>query len=113
MPHIIIEYSEELFIDVDIQPLLKSIHTSIVNSGLFEESHIKTRAYPFKDFTYAGQQSPYIHVQARIKSGRTASDKKSLSEGILDSLKPFNTHASVMTVEIIDMDRESYSKHVN
>ena len=112
MPHIIVEYSDKLFEDMEVQPLLEVIHRSISYSGLFEESHIKTRAYPFKESTLAGGVSPYIHVQARIKSGRDASNKKALSEGILAGLKTLNIQASVITVEVIDMDRESYSKHV-
>ena len=113
MPHIIVEYSEELFEDIEITPVLETIHHSIVDSGLFEESHIKTRAYPFKEFTNAGERNPYIHIQARIKSGRDASNKKALSEGILAGLKTLNIQASVITVEIIDMDRESYAKHAS
>jgi len=111
VPHIIIEYAEELFEGIEIQPLLEVIHRSIADSGLFEESHIKIRAYPFKEFTNAGKRAPYIHVQARIKSGRDASNKKALGEEILVGFKTLNIQASVITVEIIDMDRESYAKH--
>jgi len=111
MPHIIVEYSEELFEELEIRPLLEVIHRSIMDSGLFEESHIKTRAYPFKEFTNAGERKPYIHVQARIKSGRDANNKKALGEKILTGLKTLNIQASVITVEIIDMDRDSYAKY--
>ena len=112
MPHIIVEYAEQLFDDSEIQILLDVMHRSISDSGLFEEGHIKTRAYPFNDFTNAGKKNPYIHVQARIKSGRDADNKKALGKEILAGLKTLDIQASVVTVEIIDMDRESYAKYV-
>lgn len=111
MPHIIVEYAEQLADDVQITTILQAVHHSISGSGLFEESHIKTRAYPFKEFTNAGGSEPYIHIQARIKSGRDAENKERLSEEILSGLRPLNIPAAVVTIEIIDMDRDSYGKY--
>ena len=55
---------------------------------------------------------PYIHIQARIKSGRDADNKKQLGEVVLAGLSKLNIPASVITIEIIDMDRDSYNKLV-
>jgi len=112
VPHIIVEYSEQLFKNSEVQPMLQIIHQSVAKSGLFEESHIKTRAYSFKEYSNAGEIKPYIHVQARIKYGRDMDNKKCLSQEILAGLKTLNLQASVVTVEIIDMDRDSYSKYI-
>jgi 5-carboxymethyl-2-hydroxymuconate isomerase len=112
MPHIIIEYAEQLSDDVDIKTILHTVHRSISDSGLFEESHIRTRAYAFRDFTNAGGDAPYIHIQARIKSGRDAENKERLSQAILTGVRALNIPTSVVTVEIIDMDRSSYGKYV-
>lgn len=68
MPHIIVEYAEQLANDEQLANLLQTLHLSVAESGLFEASHIKTRAYPFHTFTHAGGNDPYIHIQARIKS---------------------------------------------
>ena len=112
MPHIIIEYAEQLAADAEVAAILQAVHHAIVDSGLFKANQIKTRAYPFKQFTNAGGNDPYIHIQARIKSGRDADNKKRLGEAILAGLSSLNSNASVITVEIIDMDRDSYGKHV-
>ncbi len=112
MPHIIVEYAEQLADDVKIDSILQSIHHSISDSALFKSNQIKSRAYPFKDFTNSGGREPYIHIQARIKSGRDADNKKRLGQVILAGLSSLNISASVITVEIIDMDRESYGKYV-
>lgn len=111
MPHIIVEYAEQLAGDAEVDTMLQAVHHAVADSGLFEASHIKTRAYPFREFTNAGGNAPYIHVQARIKSGRPADNKKQLGETILSGLRTLNIPASVITVEIIDMDRDSYAKH--
>lgn len=113
MPHIIIEYAEQLLSDEKVSGLLETIHGAIAKSGLFDASHIKTRAYPFRLFSNAGSDTPYIHIQARIKSGRDAGNKKRLADTILADIKKLTIPASVITVEVIDMDRDSYGKYVS
>ena len=112
MPHIIVEYAEQIASDSEVNAILQAVHHAIGDSGLFKASQVRTRAYPFKNFTNAGGSDPYIHIQARIKSGRDTDNKKQLGEVILSGLKPLNIAASVVTVEIIDMDRDSYGKLV-
>lgn len=112
MPHIIVEYAENLMNEDQVADLLQTIHQSVSDSGLFDASHIKTRAYPFRFFTQAGGSQPYIHIQARIKSGRDANNKKQLSDTIVSNLKQLSLSPSVLTVEIMDMDRNSYGKIV-
>lgn len=111
MPHIIVEYAEQLGNDEQIASILQTVHNAIAESGLFKANQIKTRAYPFRGFTNAGGNDPYIHIQARIKSGRDADNKKRLGEVILAGLSTLNIPASVITIEIIDMDRDSYGKY--
>ncbi|MCW8825210.1 MAG: hypothetical protein OQK78_02185 [Gammaproteobacteria bacterium] len=112
MPHIIFEYQEDLADAAQVDAMLQVTHQSIADSGLFKADQIKTRAYPFRSFTNAGGSSSYIHIQARIKSGRDADNKKRLGEVILSGLSTLHIPASVITVEIIDMDRDSYGKYV-
>lgn len=57
-------------------------------------------------------KEPYIHIQARIKSGRDADNKKRFGEVILAGFETLDIQASVITVEVIDMDRDSYGKYV-
>lgn len=111
MPHIIVEYPEELIDNESVDVILQTIHQSIADSGLFKADQIRTRAYPFRSFTNAGGSTPYLHIQARIKSGRDADNKKQLGEVILSALATLHIQVSVMTVEIIDMDRDSYGKY--
>ena len=111
VPHIIVEYPEQLLNYTQVGEMLHSIHRAIAESGLFKADQIRTRAYAFRKFTNAGGGDPYIHIQARIKSGRDVDNKKQLGEVILKGLGALNIPASVITVEIIDMERESYGKY--
>jgi len=112
MPHIIVEYPQGIVDDNSVDAVLQTIHQSIADSGLFKADQIKARAYPFRQFTNAGGNDPYIHIQARIKSGRDADNKKQLSDLVMAGLAPLNLPVAVVTIEIIDMDRDSYGKHV-
>lgn len=112
MPHIIIEYPEKLLQSAKVDSILHAVHQSVADSGLFKANQIKTRAYSFREFSNAGGKDPYIHVQARIKSGRDADNKKRLGEVILSGIGQINISAKVVTVEIIDMDRDSYGRYV-
>lgn len=112
MPHIIVEYQDQAINKSQLESVLLAIHNAISESGLFKYDQIKTRAYEFKAHTNAGINNPYIHVQARIKSGRDEDNKKQLAKVILSAFELFSLKASVVTVEIIDMDRASYGKYV-
>ena len=110
MPHIIVEYPEQAMADADIPAILLAVHNSVVASELYKAHQIKTRAYSFKEYTYAGGNDPYIHVQARICSGRDDDNRNRLSQVILTGLQALDLPISVITVEVVDMDRASYAR---
>jgi 5-carboxymethyl-2-hydroxymuconate isomerase len=111
LPHIIVEYPVAAIPDQEIGKILGTVHDKVAGSGLFEISHIRTRAYPYGAYTHGTDDTPYIHIQARIKSGRDVDSKKRLSREILQAVSSLTLPVSVITVEIIDMDSESYSKY--
>jgi len=113
LPHIILEYPERCLSEPQVNEALRSIHSSAAASDLFEKSHIRTRAYAFKQYTHGDEanDAPYMHIQARIKSGRDADKKKGLSDSILQGLQCLGLPVGVITIEVIDMNRESYSKY--
>ena len=111
MPHIILEYPEGCLLEPLVNKALRSIHASAAASDLFEISHIRTRAYSFKQYTHGDNDKAYIHIQARIKSGRDTDEKKRLSDSILLGLRNLDLPVAVITIEVVDMNRESYSKH--
>lgn len=110
MPHCIIEYSKT----VDIAPtqLVEAVHQAVLETALFDASHIKTRAMAYEHYQLADDSKDFIHVTVRLHSGRTTQQKQQLTAVILQSLKHLNLTSMTVTVEAVDIDRDSYAKLV-
>lgn len=86
-------------------------------SGQFsDEFDIKSRAVKVEAFrvgTGIGERG-FVHVKLALLSGRSPEVKKQLSEGllaVLQDLAPWPADVQVqLCVEIVDIDRASYSK---
>lgn len=111
MPHVIIEFARELAQDAQVQDMLDAVHRAVAETGLFDESHIKSRAIPLSFYRCGAGSDPFIHAQLRIHSGRTDAQKKALSESVLTALRTQRWPAKVITVEVVEMDRASYVKY--
>jgi 5-carboxymethyl-2-hydroxymuconate isomerase len=109
MPHIIIEYAQNLDSHQDVNVLVKAVHEGAVRSDLFEPEAIKIRAIAYPHYLVAGEVKDFIHLRAQILSGRSEQQKKHLSQCLLESIEAVVALPS-LTVEVIDMDRFSYVK---
>lgn len=112
MPHLIIEFAEELADAEQVGQMLDAVHDAAYGTGLFEHSHIRTRAIPVRHYRTGGQPRPFMHAQLRIHSGRNAAQKRTLSESVLRALRDQSWPAQSITVEVVDMDLASYAKLV-
>ncbi len=115
MPHCVIEYSRPLEAVVSPQTLMESVHQGAVSSGLFDESAIKVRALPYDHFRVAvdaEQGMRFIHVTARILSGRSLEQKQRLSSILLKAIEGVPLDNVSITVEVVDMEREVYAKSI-
>ena len=112
VPHCIIEYSKDLESSVKPLALINAVHQGAVASKLFDESHIKTRLRSYVHYQTGVGDGAFIHVTASILSGRTVSQKAILSSTILRQLEKLELSAVIITVQICDIETESYSKVV-
>ena len=112
MPTCIIEYAKELEEVISIPGLVESTHQTAYASGLFEEQDIKTRAIPFTYYQIGREKKPFIHISLKILPGRTIAQKTSLSQGVIENLKTLELSPISLTVEVIELEKESYSKIV-
>ena len=110
MPHALIEYTEGLADDGQIESMLDALHTPIAATELFDEQHIRIRACPLHHYRHGGEKRPFIHAQLRIHKGRTIEQKRTLSSEVLATLCAQQWDAEVVTVEVVEMERESYAK---
>ncbi len=112
MPHCIIDYSEDVADGVEIDDLIEAVHRGAMDSGLFPEYDIKTRALAFNRHRTGQTRDSFVHVAVHLLSGRSDEDKAMLSEGVLARIEPMLSGIVSVGVEIIDMHRDSYRKRV-
>ena len=111
MPHVIIEYAQPVAKNKSLDSMLLAIHQAVIDSGLFDENNIKTRLIPVTTYRIGNGKDTYLSVQLRIHSGRNEAQKKALSHAVLEAIRQQAWPVSVVTVEVVDMDRSSYAKY--
>lgn len=112
MPHCIINYTRDVEQKIDIEKLLNVAFDAVDSSGLFSRASIKARAIGFDIFQSGQDRDDYIHIDLKILSGRTAEQKKTLSDHMINSLALFVGDTKSLTVDIIDMETEAYGKRI-
>jgi len=111
MPHIMIEYSANLEQQVDVSLLINELHRTVIESGLFQPSTVRTRALPRQAYRIAdgAPQNIFLQVTARVRAGRTVADRKTLGSNLLAASRqviaglPASTPIA-LTVEIQEID---------
>ncbi|QXI46649.1 MULTISPECIES: 5-carboxymethyl-2-hydroxymuconate Delta-isomerase [Pseudomonas] len=116
MPHLNLEYSDNLR-ELNVDVLLLRLNHALVGSGQFaDEADIKSRAEAFRHFrvgTSPGERA-FVHVRLAILSGRSPEVKALLSSSLLEVLRealPGRPGVDIqLCVEVLDIDREPYAK---
>jgi len=120
MPHLTLEYSNNLPVPVDFKALFKNLHEALIVIGPFRLEDIKSRAIPYPEY-YIGVGLPenvFIHLTVSILSGRDVDFKKRIGERMLSILRETFLKTCLkrrcdITVDIREMQRETYYKAVN
>jgi 5-carboxymethyl-2-hydroxymuconate isomerase len=110
MPHCIVEYSEEF--EGSVPQLMDAAFHGALESELFEEQDIKTRAIAYRNYRIGRQRARFVHVTARILSGRDQEQKGRLANAILSKLEQCGLSSVSLTVEVCEIERETYAKIV-
>ncbi|MHA3737665.1 5-carboxymethyl-2-hydroxymuconate Delta-isomerase [Pseudomonas sp. Eth.TT006] len=116
MPHLHMEYTANLpQLNADVA--LIRLNNVLVGSGQFAaEFDIKSRAVKVETFKVGTgiSERGFVYVKLAMLSGRSPQIKQQLSESLLAALKDLcEWPAGVelqLCVELVDIDRESYSK---
>jgi len=108
LPHCIVEYSGSLK-SVDIN---QKVFQGALASNLFgpDGSDIKVRSIAYENYQTGSTKGNFIHVTLRILSGRNDQDKLRLSRKVMSKLESLQLADASLTVEVADIDRNSYSK---
>ncbi|MDX1351506.1 MAG: hypothetical protein R3254_00740 [Thiomicrorhabdus sp.] len=116
MPHISVEYSYDSLARESLPGLVDSLFADLVNTQVVNPLNIKVRAQAVEFYKLGLENSGFMHAICRTHSGKTASEKRCLTQAILKSLqycaKKSAKHPMVITVELQEMDSNSYAKSV-
>lgn len=110
MPHLIVEFSAEQASRAQVERMLDAAHQAVVDSGLFEPDHIRVRALPLAFYRCGGEASHFIHAQLRLHRGRSPEQKRCCAAAVRDALQAQAWLASSITVEVVEMDSDSYAR---
>jgi 5-carboxymethyl-2-hydroxymuconate isomerase len=87
MPHIVVEYTDNL--DVDIQPLLAHLTEEVVATGAINLKGVKSRAIKHTQYRIADGDPSYafVHVGLLIREGRPIEVQKEATQRVMKVLK--------------------------
>jgi len=110
LPHCIIEHSSS----IESIDLNQKVFLGALESNLFEPdgSDIKVRSIAYENYQTGLAKGNFIHVTLRILSGRTDKDKLLLSNSVMSKLESIQSVGASLTVEVADIDRNSYTKKI-
>lgn len=116
MPHLIVEYSNNLTGFPEAQTLTELNQAVTSSPEVLNEADLKTRIVAVSSYAIGTAPGPraFVHAQLRLLSGRSAEAKRDLSDriaAVLRRLTPKPEGVLVqLSVELVDMDRGSYTK---
>lgn len=120
MPHITVEYTDNLKEDGDIIGLLQRINKALIAQGdAFPIGGIRTRAIGLHDYVIAdgaGLDDAFVHVTIKIGSGRSEDVKKRACDMVFEVVeshfeKQFNTRPLALSLELFEFMNPTYKKN--
>ena len=110
MPHCIIEYAEQITDILPVEQLMHAVYKGANQSELFDPADIKVRASAYTNFYLPSSALAFVHVNLKILSGRDLTQRKRLTKSVADQLERLGIEDSVITVEVTDIEKDSYLK---
>ncbi len=111
MPHLTIEYSGNLDDRVDFARLCRTVHKTILGTGLFELGAVRVRTVRSRDYAIADllPDNSFIDMSFRIGRGRSEAEKKATGEAIFEAVSDelselFATPHFALSLEIREID---------
>ncbi|TGV03754.1 5-carboxymethyl-2-hydroxymuconate Delta-isomerase [Flavivirga rizhaonensis] len=109
MPHFVIDCSKNILTLQQPDTIMQEVHKAATDTGLFDETDIKVRLNPFKEYyLVGGKKGDFIHVFANIMEGRTTEQKAILSKQIVSQLKALFLTIPFIAINIRDFEKATY-----
>ena len=112
MPHVKLEYTENVQWKNPIQDIFSKLQTVLIQHARVKPQNCKSRATELKDFYCTGKIHPggFIHLEISLLSGRTEEVKTNIGKECSRIIQSFieNIAEIQVSVELRDMDRNGY-----
>ena len=113
MPHIIIEYSDNIEKKIKLETLIEKVHATAIDTGVFPLGGLRVRAAKREHYKIADghPDNGFIHIELKIGPGRDKKTKISALKQIFSSveayLKPVHENGPLaMSAELNEFDSE-------
>lgn len=118
MPHITLEYTDNVSPALDFAELFARVHGTIAELGSIRIGNCKSRAVP-RSVYYVGDGTSaqaFVHADVRFLEGRAAAAREGISRSVLRILReafPESVAGGTVqiTVEVSEIARQAYAKH--
>ncbi|KON71225.1 5-carboxymethyl-2-hydroxymuconate isomerase [Peribacillus butanolivorans] len=121
MPHVIVEYTDNIKKEADIPNLLKKVNSVLISrSDIFPTGGIRSRAIELQDYRVAdgAENDAFVHTVLKIGSGRSDVDKKKICDELFEAIKGhfanlFARRYLALSMELIEFSEAGTYKHNN
>jgi len=121
MPHVIVEYTDNIAAEARIPELLAAINgVLIAQGGVFPTGGIRSRAIRLTDYRVAdgAEDDAFVHVTLKIGSGRPDAVKQKACDELFAAIKDhfadlFARRYLALSMELIEFSEGGTYKHNN
>ncbi|GIN20752.1 MAG TPA: 5-carboxymethyl-2-hydroxymuconate isomerase [Bacillus bacterium] len=119
MPHVIVEYTDNIKDEAEIGTLLEKINQSLIDSGgVFPIAGIRSRAIELKDYVVADgtEDDAFVHVALKIGGGRSEEELTVACDKLFDVVKEhfsdlFEKRYLALSMEVEEFSRPTYKQN--
>lgn len=111
MPHIIVEYSNDLKNEFEPNELMLALHNVSMDMGIFQSKAIKIRTKGYDHSFVDGKSANFMHITVYLFAGRDVATKRQLTENILAKVRGMiQVPIASLSVDARDTDQNIYVK---
>ncbi|GEL76982.1 5-carboxymethyl-2-hydroxymuconate Delta-isomerase [Tenuibacillus multivorans] len=119
MPHLTLEYTDNLKQDIHISDLLRNIHDTLLqHRDIIPIGGLRSRAVELTDYLVADgtQDDAFVHVTLKLGSGRTDEQKKLICDDLFETISEqfsglFEKRYLALSLELYEFMNPTYKKN--
>ena len=121
MPHLIVEYTDNLRAEGEIRALLRKANAVLIaQGGVFKPGAVRSRAIELHDYCMADDAADYafVHCTLKIGAGRSPAEKRAAGTALFDLIKEhfaalYARRYLALSLELYEFDEGGTYKHNN